>query len=313
MQRFSTWFNSLYLVWFIGLSVIAFIRPSTMLWFDQPWIFWSLATSMLGMGLTLSVEDFKRVARMPGAVALGFCAQYTVMPLGAWGIATMLMLEPGLAVGLILVASCPGGMASNLISYLAKANVALSVVLTLCSTVLAFFFTPMWTSVLVGSRVPVDILGLSLSALQLTVAPIALGVFLHWKFPRLAGPLGACGPTVATVAFILVGGGIVAASADAIAAHFGLLLLATLLLHALGFGLGYVVTRFFRFDTITARTISIEVGMQNGGMASALARQHFAAMPLAAAAGVFSAVMQNIVGGLLAAWWKRRNGSSLSR
>jgi BASS family bile acid:Na+ symporter len=244
---------------------------------------------------------------MPGSVALGFIAQYTIMPLSGWAIATVLRLEPGLAVGLILVASCPGGMASNLITYLARANVALSVVLTLCSTVLAFFFTPMWTSMLAGSRVSVDVVGLSLSALQLTVLPVTLGVLIRWKFPRTADRLGACGPTVATVAFILVTGGIVAASADAIAAHFGLLLLATLLLHSFGFGLGYAITRLFRFDTTVARTISIEVGMQNGGMAAALARQHFAAMPLAAAAGVFSGVMQNVIGGLLAAWWKRRS------
>lgn len=309
MQRFFTWFNNLYLLWLVSLSVVAFIWPPVMLWFDKPWIFWSLAASMLGMGLTLSVEDFKGVARMPGAVALGFCAQYTIMPLAGWAIATVLKLEPGLAVGLILVASCPGGMASNLISYLARANLALSVVLTLCSTVLAFFFTPMWTSVLAGSRVSVDVLGLSLSALQLTVAPVVLGVLIRWKFPRLADRMGACGPTVATVAFILVTGGIVAASAEAIATHFGLLILATLLLHALGFGLGYWVTRIFRFDETTARTISIEVGMQNGGMAAALARQHFTAMPLAAAAGVFSGVMQNVLGGMLAAWWKRRTPS----
>ncbi len=121
--------------------------------------------------------------------------------------------------------------------------------------------------------------------------------------------LHTCGPSVATLAFILVTAGIVAASADAIAANFGLLILATLLLHTFGFGLGYAITRLFRFDKTIARTISIEVGMQNGGMAAALARQHFAAMPLAAAAGVFSGVMQNIIGGLLAAWWKRRTPS----
>jgi len=308
-RRCLHWFNDLYVVWLVGLSLVAFLRPSTMLWFDKPWIFWSLAASMLGMGLTLKIEDFRRVAGLRGAVILGFCAQYTIMPLLGWGIASLLRVEPALAVGLILVASCPGGMASNLISYLAKANVALSVVLTLCSTVLAFFFTPMWTSVLAGSRVSVDVLGLSLSALQLTVAPVVLGVLLRWKLPRFADRLGACGPTVATIAFILVTAGIVAASADAIAAQFGVLILATLLLHTFGFGLGYAVTRLFRFDETVGRTISIEVGMQNGGMAAALARQHFATMPLAAAAGVFSGVMQNILGGLLAAWWKRRNSA----
>lgn len=306
-RRFFAWFNDRYVIWLVAFSVVAFVRPPTMLWFDKTWIFWALATSMLGMGLTLKTDDFRGVARVPGAVALGFCAQYTIMPILGWGIATALRLEPGLAIGIILVASCPGGMASNLISYLAKANVALSVVLTLCSTVLAFVFTPTWTSVLAGNRVPVDFWGLSLSALQLTVAPVALGVLLRWKFPRVADPLGACGPTVASIAFILVTAGIVAASAEEIATHFGVLVTAALLLHLCGFGLGYLVPRLLRFDQTVARTISIEVGMQNGGMAAALARQHFAAMPLAAAAGVFSGVIQNIVGGVLAAWWKGRN------
>lgn len=145
MKRFFDWFNNLYPVWLVTLAVIAFFKPPVMLWFNSDWVFWSLATSMLGMGLTLSVDDFKAVGRMPGSVALGLIAQYTIMPLAGWAIAKMLHLEPGLAVGIILVASCPGGMASNMISYLARANVALSVVLTLFSTLLAFFFTPMWT------------------------------------------------------------------------------------------------------------------------------------------------------------------------
>ena len=307
MQRFLTWFNNLYSVWLVGLAVVAFFWPQTMLWFDRPWIFWSLAASMLGMGLTLSLDDFKGVARIPGAVALGFGAQYTLMPLCGWLVATLLRLDPGLAVGIILVASCPGGMASNMISYLAKANLALSVVLTLCSTMLAFLFTPMWTSLLAGKYVPVDAWGLCLSALQLTVAPVALGVLIRWKLPRAADRIGACGPTVAVLAFTLVTGGIVAASAEVIAANFGRLVLAALLLHLFGFGLGYLATKLFRYPEPVARTVSIEVGMQNSGMAAALAKQHFAAMPLAAAAAVFSAVIQNVLGGLLATWWKRRS------
>ena len=239
-------------------------------------------------------------------MALGFVAQYTIMPLSGWLVATALKLEPGLAVGIILVASCPGGMASNMISYLAKANVALSVVLTLASTMLAFFFTPMWTSTLAGKYVPVDAWGLCLSALQLTIAPVVLGVLIRWKLPRTADKIGACGPTVAVLAFTLVSGGIVAASAEAIASNFGRLALAAFTLHVLGFGVGYVVSKVLRYPESVARTVSIEVGMQNGGMAASLAREHFSAMPLAAAAGVFSGVMQNIIGGLLASWWKRR-------
>jgi BASS family bile acid:Na+ symporter len=116
MKRFLDWFNNLYPVWLVALAVIGFCWPQTMLWFDKPWIFWSLAASMLGMGLTLSIDDFKAIWKMPGSVALGFLAQYTIMPLSGWLVATALNLEAGLAVGIILVASCPGGMASNMIS-----------------------------------------------------------------------------------------------------------------------------------------------------------------------------------------------------
>jgi BASS family bile acid:Na+ symporter len=306
MKRFFDWFNNLYPVWLVGLSVIAFFKPSVMLWFGPDWIFWSLAVSMLGMGLTLSVEDFKAIARMPGSVALGFVAQYTIMPLAGWATAKMLRLEPGLAVGIILVASCPGGMASNMITYLARANVALSVVLTLFSTLLAFFFTPMWTSKLAGQYVPVDAWGLCKSAVQLTIAPVLIGVLIRWKMPRTADRIGLAGPTIAVVAFVCVTGGIVAASAEAIAKNFGVLALAAFVLHILGFGVGYLVPKMLRYPESVARTVSIEVGMQNGGMAASLARLHFSSMPLAAAAGVFSGVMQNIIGGIAAAIWKRR-------
>lgn len=310
MKRFFDWFNNLYPVWLVTLAVIAFFKPPVMLWFNSDWVFWSLAASMLGMGLTLSLEDFKAIGRMPGSVALGFIAQYTIMPLAGWATAKMLALEPGLAVGIILVASCPGGMASNMISYLAKANVALSVVLTLFSTLLAFFFTPMWTSTLAGQYVPVDAVKLALDACKLTLAPVVLGVLIRWKMPRTADQIGAAGPTVAVLAFVCVTGGIVAASADAIAKNFGVLALAAFVLHVIGFTAGYVIPKLLRYPESVARTVSIEVGMQNGGMAASLARIHFASMPLAAAAGVFSGVIQNIIGGIAAAIWKRRPPSA---
>ncbi|MCB1065830.1 MAG: bile acid:sodium symporter family protein [Verrucomicrobiae bacterium] len=310
MQRFLNWFNTLYPVWLVGLSVIAFFYPQAMLWFDKNWIFWSLAASMLAMGLTIDLDDFKRIGKMPGSVALGFICQYTAMPLIGWLIAMLLRLDTGMTVGIILVASCPGGMASNVIAYLARANVALSVALTLASTMVAFFFTPIWTSALAGQEVPVDAWGMCLSALKLTVAPVLLGVLIRWKLPKTADRIGAFGPTVAVLAFTLVTGGIVAASADKIASNFGTLALAAILLHVAGFFVGYAVAKILRFPDSIARTVSIEVGMQNGGLAAALARQHFATMPLAAAAAVFSGVTQNIVGAIVAAWWKRRPPAS---
>ena len=309
MQKFLAWFTSLYPVWLVTTALIAFFFPHTLLWFSGQWIVWALSLSMLGMGFTLSPDDFRGLLKMPGSVALGFASQYTLMPLIGWLIAAALKLEPGFAVGLILVASCPGGMASNMITFLAQANVALSVVLTMVSTLLAFLFTPMWCSALAGEYVPVDAWGLCKSTLQAVVLPVIIGVLCNWRFPKVVAKIGNFGPAVSVVALSLITGGIVAASAPQIAANFGKLVLATLGLHVLGFLLGYAVAKILRYPEDVARTVSIEVGMQNGGMAAMLARKHFAMQPLAAVPAVFSGVMQNILGGLLASYWRVRSPS----
>lgn len=306
MQLLLNWFTKLYPVWLVGTALLAFFAPPTMLWFSGQWIVWALSLSMLGMGLTLSPGDFRGILKMPGSVTLGFLCQYTVMPLIGWGIARALQLEPGFAVGLILVASCPGGMASNMISFLARANLALSVVLTMASTMMAFIATPLWTSALAGQYVPVDALGLCKSTLQAVVAPVVIGVLCNWKFPRTVAQISPFGPAVAVLALSLITGGIVAASAHQIAANFGKLVLATFALHVFGFAFGYLVPRLLKYPEQVSRTVSIEVGMQNGGMAAMLARLHFTSQPLAAVPAVFSGVMQNILGGLLASWWHGR-------
>lgn len=309
MQKFLAWFTSLYPVWLVTTALIAFFYPHTLLWFSGQWIVWALSLSMLGMGFTLSPDDFRGLLKMPGSVALGFASQYTLMPLIGWSVATVLKLEPGFAVGLILVASCPGGMASNMITFLAQANVALSVVLTMASTLLAFVFTPMWCSALAGEYVPVDAWGLCKSTLQAVVLPVVIGVLCNWRFPKAVAKIGNFGPAVSVVALSLITGGIVAASAPQIAANFGKLVLATFVLHVLGFLLGYIVAKVLRYPEDVARTVSIEVGMQNGGMAAMLARKHFTMQPLAAVPAVFSGVMQNILGGLLASYWRARSPS----
>jgi bile acid:Na+ symporter, BASS family len=306
MQQFLNGFTKLYPVWLVGTALLAFFWPPSMLWFSGQWIVWALSLSMLGMGLTLSPKDFQGILKMPGSVTLGFVCQYTVMPLIGWGIAKALQLEPGFAVGLILVASCPGGMASNMISFLARANLALSVVLTMVSTMMAFIATPLWTSALAGQYVPVDAVGLCLSTLQAVIAPIVIGVLCNWKFPKTVARVSPFGPAVAVLALSLITGGIVAASAPKIAENFGTLVLATFALHVIGFAIGYLVPRLLKYPEQVSRTVSIEVGMQNGGMAAMLAKLHFASQPLAAVPAVFSGVMQNILGGLLASWWHGR-------
>jgi BASS family bile acid:Na+ symporter len=297
----ADWFPA----WVLAAALLALWQPSLFTWFSGPWIVWGLALVMLGMGLTLNVADFAAVLRLPGAVAVGFAAQYTIMPLLGWSVGKMLALPAPFAVGLILVACCPGGTASNLVTYLARGNVALSVIMTMCSTLAAVVMTPLLTGWLAGAYVPVDAWGIFLTTAQVVLAPVLAGLLLHHQAPRLAGFILPAGPIMSVLVISLIVGSIIGQNASAIFAHGGQLLLAVTLLHSGGFFLGYVVGRLFGFDLGVARTISIEVGMQNSGLGAVLAKTRFAAEPLTAVPSALSSVCHSLLGSLLAAWWRR--------
>ena len=277
MRRFllvsANWFPA----WVLAAALLALWQPSLFTWLSGPWIVWGLALVMLGMGLTLNVADFAAVLRLPGAVALGFAAQYTIMPLIGWSVGKMLALPAPFAVGLILVACCPGGTASNVVTYLARGNVALSVLMTMCSTLAAVVMTPLLTGWLAGAYVPVDAWGIFLTTAQVVLAPILIGLLLHHQAPRLAGFILPAGPIMSVLVISLIVGSIIGQNATAIFAHGGQLLLAVSLLHGGGFFLGYIVGRLSGFDLGVARTLSIEVGMQNSGLGAVLAKTRFAA------------------------------------
>ena len=298
----ADWFPA----WVLTAALLALWQPSLFTWFSGPWIVWGLALVMLGMGLTLDVADFAAVLRLPGAVAVGFAAQYTIMPLLGWSVGKMLALPAPFAVGLILVACCPGGTASNLVTYLARGNVALSVIMTMCSTLAAVVMTPLLTGWLAGAYVPVDAWGIFLTTAQVVLAPVLAGLLLHHQAPRLAGFILPAGPIMSVLVISLIVGSIIGQNASAIFAHGGQLLLAVTLLHSGGFFLGYVVGRLFGFDLGVTRTISIEVGMQNSGLGAVLAKTRFAAEPLTAVPSALSSVCHSLLGSLLAAWWRRR-------
>lgn len=297
----ADWFPA----WVLTAALLALWQPSLFTWFSGPWIVWGLAVVMLGMGITLDVRDFASVLRMPRTVALGFAAQYTIMPLLGWSVAKMLALPPPFAVGLILVACCPGGTASNVVTYLARANVALSVVMTMCSTLAAVIMTPLLTGWLAGAYVPVDALGIFLTTAQVVLAPLLLGLLLHHKAPRLTEFMLPVGPIVSVLLISLIVASIIGQNADAIFAHGPQLLLAVTLLHSGGFVFGYVLARVTGCDLATARTVSIEVGMQNSGLGAVLAKTRFAAEPLTAVPSALSSVCHSLLGSLLAAWWRR--------
>ncbi len=295
--------TNLFPVWVVLGSVLALIQPAWFIWFG-PYIVPALAVVMLGMGITLSVDDFKSVLKMPRAVALGFVAQYTIMPFMGWAVAHLLKLEPQFAVGLILVACCPGGTASNIVTYLARANVPLSVLMTMCSTFGAVVMTPLLTQWLAGTYVPVDAWGLFLSTVQVVLLPLIAGLALHHGAPKLVKAVLPAAPLVSVVTVALICSSIIGQSAAAIKESGLQLVAAVFLLHAGGFLLGYGFAKAFGYDQSICRTISIEVGMQNSGLGVALARKHFS--PAAAVPCAISSVFHSVIGSLLAGWWRMR-------
>lgn len=297
--------TNLFPLWVVLAGGMALVHPPAFTWFRGPLIVWGLAVIMLGMGITLSFADFRQVLKVPRPVALGFVSQFAVMPLLAWGIGQALSLPLPFAVGLILTGACPGGTASNVVTYIARANLPLSVLMTMCSTLGAIVLTPMLTQWLAGRLVPVDAWGLFLSTLQVVLLPVLLGVTLNHFTPRLVGLVQPVAPMVAVIAIVLIVASIIGQSADAILGSGLVLLAAVMLLHAGGFLLGYFIARAFGYEEAIRRTVSIEVGMQNSGLAVVLARQHFAASPLTAVPGAISSVVHSVVGSFLAALWRR--------
>ncbi|MEQ8411694.1 MAG: bile acid:sodium symporter family protein [Erythrobacter sp.] len=281
----------------------------------QPLLSVALGTIMLAMGLTLTFEDYARLARLPRAVAIGVGLQFVVMPLSGWAIAQAMALEQGLAVGLILVACCPGGTASNIVAFLARGDVALSVAMTMLSTLAAIVLTPLLTGELAGAYVAIDRWNLLVNMVAIVLVPVVLGTLLNRLFPRAAEAVGGVLPLVAIVLVILIVGGIVGGAKAEIAAHAGPLLVATFALHALGFSLGWGLARLAGLGAAEQRTVSIEVGMQNSGLGSGLAKTpafaaQFADAAQAALAPVpaaISAVWHVVIGSLLASWWRRHD------
>jgi len=298
--------TNLFPIWVLTGGALALVQPPWFTWFGGEAITWGLAVIMLGMGLTLSVEDFKRVPKMPRAAGIGFAAHYAIMPFLGWSLAHLLKLETPLAVGLILVSCCPSGTASNVVNYLARSNVALAVLMTMCSTLGAIVMTPLLTKWLAGQYVPVNALGLFLSTVQVVLVPVVLGVTLNRYFPRFVKCVTPVAPLISVLAITLICASIVGSSADKFKQSGGKLMLAVFLLHSGGFLLGYIASRLLRCDELTSRTISVEVGMQNSGLGAALAEKHFTSLPLTPLPCAISATFHSVIGSVLAGIWRLR-------
>ena len=299
-------FVRLFPLWVTVASVAALVHPPLFAWFiEMGLVTPGLQIIMLGMGLTLEFDDFARVLRTPKSILWGVALQYTVMPLLGFAMGHLFSLPTPFAVGLVLVCCCPGGTASNVIAYLAKADVALSVSMTAISTLLAALFTPMLTTALVGSRIDVDAFSLFLSTTKVVLLPVVVGLSLRRFAPNFSQKLLPVAPALAVLMIVLIVAAILGIQKEAVLTSGLSLVAAVFVTHTLGFALGFVFGGLSGGWGAAARTISIEVGMQNSGLGAVLATNNFV-NPLTAIPSAISAIMHCLLGSALAAYWSRR-------
>lgn len=292
-------------LWLVLAGGVALAEPRVFSWFLVAGLVTpALALVMLAMGLTLRLDDFARIARRPGPVALALIAQFTVMPLCGWATATLLGLPPAFAAGLILVCCCPGGTASNVIAYLARADVPLSVSMTAVSTLAAPLATPALASWLIGDRIEVETWGLVRDSLAVVLLPVALGLLLRRIAPGFANRAERWAAPLASMLVVLIVAAILGVNRGALITAGFPLLAGVLVAHSGGFFFGWVFG-VLALPTAAARTLCIEVGMQNSGLGVVLARSNFSD-PLVAVPSALSSVMHSLLGSALAALWTRR-------
>lgn len=282
------------------VAVFALLFPNLLSHVQPKLINYLLGLVMFGMGLTLNLQDFKIVFSRPRDVIVGCLAQFTIMPLLAWGLSRLFSLDEALTLGVVLVGCCPGGTASNVITYLAKGDLALSVGMTGVSTLLAPFLTPILTWLLAGKTVDVNIVSMFLSILWVVILPIVVGFIVKRLWPKFTEATVAYLPAVSTLAIAFIVAIIISANAHKLLLG-GFVIVGVVMLHNLsGLGLGYLIGRWLKLSSPKRKAVSIEVGMQNSGLASSLATIHFAIYPMATIPGAIFSVWHNISGAIVA-------------
>lgn len=290
----------------IVFSVIAFFWQDGFSWMtDYTSVF--LGVAMFGMGLTIKMGDFRIVFSRPKEIILGCIAQYTVMPLLAWLLAVLLHLPEDLVIGVILVGCCPGGTASNVITYIAGGDVPLSVGMTIVSTLIAPLMTPLLVYVIAGAWVEVSFWAMVISVVKVILIPVLLGILLRSLFGRQIQKISEVLPLISVVSIVLIISGIVANNADKLLSC-GVLVLGVVILHNFfGMLLGLLIAKLAKVEYTKETAIAIEVGMQNSGLAVSLATANFAANPLATLPGAIFSVWHNIAGSIFASIRRRKD------
>jgi BASS family bile acid:Na+ symporter len=299
---FTQFIQKTFALWVVLFAGIALIVPEAFVWL-KAYIIWMLGIIMFGMGMTMSVDDFKGVLHNPKAVVIGVVAQFMLMPGLAYLLCQLFQLPPAIAIGVILVGCCPGGTASNVITYMAKGNTALSVACTSVSTILAPILTPAVFYLLASQWIEINALSMLGSILQVVLFPIILGLIVSSVLKQKVETYIQVMPLISVLAIVAIVAAIIAGSKTQIL-ESGLLILAVVALHnGLGYLLGFGASRLFKLPYADSKAIAIEVGMQNSGLGVALAAVHFAASPITAVPSAIFSLWHNISGPALATYW----------
>lgn len=307
LYSISSWIAAHITLLVVCTSALALFVPTSFSWIETSTITPMLGIVMFGMGLTLKPSDFKPVVMHPKDILIGELAQFVVMPGAAWALCKILNLPSELALGVILVGCCPGGTASNVICYLAKGDIALSVAMTGVSTLLAPIVTPALVLLLAGKQVDVDVLAMFMSIVQVVILPIVLGFIVNYFLGKLTERITPILPMVSTIAISLIIGIVVSHNAQNILSCSLIVAVVVILHNALGLSLGYLIGRVLGIDSKKRTAIAIEVGMQNSGLATSLAASHFAMFPMATVPGAIFSVWHNFSGSIAAQIFRRVN------
>lgn len=289
----------------IIIAAIALFFPTTLNWIKTSYVNTLLGIVMFGMGLTLKLEDFKVVFSRPKDVIIGCMAQFIIMPLLAFLLTKIFNLDPELAIGVILVGTCPGGTSSNVITYLSKGDVALSVGMTGVSTILAPFLTPALTYLLAGQTVDVNIMSMFLSIMEVVILPIVLGFIVNKLFGEFTQGLVKVLPLISVIAIVAIVAAVVSANSAKILTCSMIIIVVVALHNICGYILGFLIGKALKLNLTKCKAISIEVGMQNSGLATSLAIAHFSSYPLASIPGAVFSVWHNISGAVIANIYRR--------
>ena len=297
LLKLTQFVSKTFALWAIVFAVLAFYFPSEFKIF-APYIPYLLGLVMFGMGITLTFNDFGEVAKHPKSVFIGVVGQFVIMPSIAFVLAKIFDLPPDLAVGVILVGSCPGGTSSNVMTYLAKGNTALSVACTTISTLLSPLLTPTIFYVLASQWLDIDASAMFLSVLKMVLFPIFLGLVVRALFKKVIEQASQTMPLVSVISIVLILAAVVAVSKDKIV-ESGLLIFSVVVLHnCLGYLIGFFSAKLFKLNIVDSKAIAIEVGMQNSGLGAALAAAHF--NPIAAVPSALFSFWHNVSGPVLA-------------